>query len=475
MIARLGKMVRRVRAGGLGRNGLFSLGQSVVAIICIFLSYRMLVEREGIESLGLWSLLMLFGGVASSFDVSGASALARSVARHGLDFAEHERATVIHTVLLTSIAVNGVFVALLLLAAPALLAHMITPSQWADAWRLFPWIAALMLMTPLAVGVSSAIDGHMRADIRAVLASTAAAIGLAIAALAIPRWGLPGFALAQTVQQAIVIVGGWLVLRRRVDRLGWLPTKWRQTIFRRTTGYALRLNVIGALSLLLEPLTKYCINLSGGTAAVGVYELAARLAMQARNLVISSTTPLIPAFAMAETSGDSYFASLLHRAQRYTNVAALTVTLISLSAAPFMCLVILREVSVEVLRFNALLALGWSINIFSLALYLAAQGQGMLRWNMLSHATIGVVIVASAMLLMPSFGSEGVVIGVAAGLIAGAVVTVSGNAWSFGLRAQFARELPVVMILALIIVASCGTMWGGADQIANFFNHWPHS
>ena len=423
MKALLKRGAQHIRTGGLGRNAIFSMGQSVVSIVCLFLSYRVVIGYEGIESLGLWSLLMLFGGVAGSFDISGAAALARSVARHGQDFFDHTQASVIHTVLLTSVAINGVFVAVLLASAPALLSHMIAPSQWEEAWRLLPWVAVLMLMTPLAIGISAAIDGHMRADIRAVLVSIAAVVGLVVAVIAIPHWGLSGFALAQAVQQTTVIVGGWLILRRRVPGLGWLPTKWRRVIFRSTTGYALRLNVIGALSLLLEPLTKYCINLSGGTSAVGIYELAARLAIQVRNLVLSSTTPLIPAFAMAKASSDPYFASLLHRSQRYSNLAALAVALITLFAAPIMCLVMLDHVSVDVLRFNALLALGWSVNLFSLPLYLAAQGQGTLRWNMLSHATVGAVIVAATILLMPSFGSEGVVMGVAAGLMAGAFVT----------------------------------------------------
>ncbi len=333
-------------------------------------------------------------------------------------------------------------------------------------------VAALMLVTPLAIGISASIDGRMRADIRSVLVSIAAMSGLVVAIFAIPRWGLPGFALAQAVQQAVVIGGGWLILRRHVAGLGWLPTQWRHAIFKSTTGYALRLNVIGALGLLLEPLTKYCINLSGGTAAVGIYELAARLAIQVRSLVISATTPLIPAFAMAKASSDPYFVTLLHRAQRYANFAALTVALITLFAAPLMCLVMLDHVSEEVLRFNALLALGWSVNLFSLPLYLAAQGQGLLRWNMLSHASIGIVIAAATIFLMPQFGSQGVVIGVAAGLIVGNVVTIAGNATTFAVRPAIARELPAMLALGLIIAAACGAMWAEAGQIAHIFDIW---
>jgi len=472
MIASFHSAVQRIRAGGLGRNAVFSMAQSIVSLVAIFFSYRIVIAHEGIASLGLWSLLMLFGGVASSFDVSGASALARSVARHDQDFVDHARAAVIHTVLLTSVAINALFVAVFLALAGTLISHMIAPEQLREAWHLLPWVAVLMLTTPLAIGISASVDGHMRADIRSVLVSAAAVSGLIIAIFAIPRWGLSGFALAQVVQQAVVIFGGWFVLRRYVPGLGWLPTQWRRAIFRSTTGYALRLNVIGALSLLLEPLTKYCINLSGGTEAVGIYELAARLAVQIRSLVISATTPLIPAFATAKALNDPYFESLLHRAQHYSNIAALAVALTTLLAAPFMCIVMLDRVSDEVLRFNALLALGWSINLFSLPLYLAAQGQGILRWNMLSHATIGAFIILATTFLMPQLGSEGVIVGVAAGLIAGTVVASAGNAKTLAAGLATARELPAMLLLALIICAACGAVWLGAGQIADTFNMW---
>lgn len=462
----LATLRHRLATRGVGRNGLFSMGQSLITIICVFLSYRLLIADAGLASLGLWSLLMVFGGVAASFDVSGASALARSVARHDQEFPDTTRASVIHTVLLTSVAINALLVMALLAVAPAALPGLIAADQLAAAWALMPWVAAVMVTTPLAIGVSSSIDGLMRADQRAMLASAAAIIGLAVAWIAIPRIGVVGIAVAQCVQQGVVIAGGWLILRRHIAGLGWLPLRWRQSVFRRTTGYAVKLNLIGVLGLLLEPLTKYCINAAGGTTAVGIYELAARLAVQLRNLVVSSTTPLIPAFAEGAGAGDARFADLLHRAQGYVVYAALAVALLSLIAAPIMCLIILGEISVAVLRTNALLALGWSINIFSLPLYLAAQGQGVLRWNMMSHAVIGLAVILSSILLVPIVGVTGVVVGVALGLVAGAVVTMVGNAHMFALGRALRRDIMPMLATAALITALCGLTWWIAPIIA---------
>ena len=64
------------------------------------------------------------------------------------------------------------------------------------------------------------------------------------------------------------------------------------------------------------------------------------------------------------------------------------------------------------------------------------------------------------------------VIGVAAGLVAGNAVTIAGNATAFAVRPALVRELPSMLALAAIIAAACGAMWGGAEQIAHIFNTW---
>lgn len=428
---------KRVSTQGLGRNSLLSMGQSLTTIICVFLSYRFLIAEEGLAGLGVWSLLMVFGGVASTFDVSGASALARSVARHNIDFADVARPEVVHTVLITSMVINGVMVVLFVAILPLVLPSVIATDQMAQARQLIPWVAGLMLVTPLAVGLSASIDGIMRADKRAILASVAAICGLAVAVVAIPQMGLIGIALSQAVQQCIVIIGGWLILRGHISGLGWLPLRWKAIVARRTMSYALKLNMTGALGLLFEPLTKLCINHAGGSMAVGIYELASRLVVQLRGLIIASASPLVPAFA-ATNVVDPAFVGLLTKAQRYSIFAAGMVALSSVIAAPVMSFIILGHVSTEVIQVNAVLAFGWALNLFSVPLYIAAQGQGALRWNIISHSAMAVIVIFST-IFIPLLNEVAIIFGVAIALTFGSVITIFGNINLFRLKGFYGK------------------------------------
>ena len=459
-------LLRSLRSPGVARNGLFSALQSLTTIVCVFLSYRILIAEAGLSGLGLWSLLMMFAGMAQTFDVSGASALARSVARHEHETPEARLAEVVHTVLLTSCAINAVLMLVLLAAAPAAIDALVAPESKGAAFALLPWVAVIVLTLPLSVGVAAAIDGTGRADQRAQLMAGAAVAGLAVAWIAIPMLGLVGLAIAQLCQQGLVVAGGWILLRRHVPGLGFAPRRWRRSVFLKTTGYAVRLNTAGVLVLLFDPLVKFCLNAIGGLSALGIYELASRLVVQIRALVIGATTPLIPAFAASAALDQHRFDSLLGRSMNFASLAAPGVAVATLAAAPIMSIVILGSISVPLLQATAVLALGWSLNILSLPLYLAAQAGGLLRWNMMSHVVQSIAVVLATVLIVPVLSTNGVLIGVSAGLVLGAAVTIVGNARPFGATPALLRAAPRMSAASVLVALGCLASWLVAPLVA---------
>ena len=102
--------------------------------------------------------------------------------------------------------------------------------------------------------------------------SASAVIFLTASWLLVPRLGIVGFGAAQLIQQVAILVLGWLVLRRHVADLGWMPYRWRRDVFAETTGYAVKLNGIGIVQLMFEPLAKFAFNHVGGPGLVALYE-----------------------------------------------------------------------------------------------------------------------------------------------------------------------------------------------------------
>src|SRR5690606_482390 len=105
---------------------------------------------------GVWSLLLAGASIARVGDVSGASALARFVATSPAEDADH-RVDLVHTVMLTSLALNATLGLALWLAAPLILPLFIPAAYLPEAELLVPYVIASFVLGSLAVAATSGL------------------------------------------------------------------------------------------------------------------------------------------------------------------------------------------------------------------------------------------------------------------------------------------------------------------------------
>lgn len=450
-----GQSLHRFAVGSVSRNGLFALGQSLTVTVCLFLAYRLVIAHVGLDRFGVWSLLLAGSAFARIGDISGGGALARFVALAGRDGCEAPPRNLVHTVILTSLMLNGLIGLAIWIAAPVGLPLFIAPEYLAEAQSLIPYVVASMVIGALAIAVTSGIDGAQRADQRAIIVSVTSLVFLLACMLLVPRWGVIGFGAAQVLQQAAMLALGWLVLRRYVHGLGWLPRYWQRAAFVETTGYAVKLNAIGIMGLMFEPLAKFTFNHAGGPGLVALYELASRLVIQIRSLVIAAATPLVPAFAAHSGTDDLGFQSLLRKTTRMTALAAIGATLTTLTGIPVISLIVLGKFSSELVFLTAALTAGWSLNILVVPIYFAAQAVDVLRWNFASHAIIAISVVVGTFLLVPGFGYPGLVSAIIAGLVASMLTVLFGNAHALHMTKPIWQLRWTLFSASIAIIASC--------------------
>jgi O-antigen/teichoic acid export membrane protein len=367
-------------------------------------------------------------------DVSGAGALSRFVAMRSPDNGPGHTRNVVHTVMLTSFGLNTVLAFAFYMFAPLVLPRFIAPEYLGEALALLPFVVGTMVLGSLSIAVSSAIDGAQRADQRAVVLVVAALIFLFSSWLLIPQYGVIGFGIAQVVQQIVILVLGWHVLRRHVSDLGWMPFHWRRDVFGETAGFAIKLNAIGVVGLLFDPLVKFAFNHTGGPGLVAIYELASRLVVQMRGFVIAAATPLVPAFAAHSDSSDVVFRRTLENSIRFISFASVGVALGAVIGAPIVSLIVLEKLSPEMLIMSTVLTFGWAINVLAIPFYFAAQGQGYLRWNFASHVLIAAWVVVGVFLPITVFGHNGLLISTVFGLALSTPVVIFGNSHLLGIH-----------------------------------------
>jgi O-antigen/teichoic acid export membrane protein len=442
----------------LRRNVLAVFFQTTATALCLFLSYRILVEELGVGVLGIWSLLLSMSALLRAADVSGSSALSRFLAMSP-DKRPGELAPVISTLVLTSLAINLVLALIFYVAAKAGISYFMKSEFSAAAHGLLPWIAVLFLLSSMATAIAAGLDGLQRADIRAYIMSGSAVLSLLVTWLLVPRLQATGFAIAQATQQAIIICLGWIMLRRHVSDLGMLPASWSTAILRKTLPFTLSLNLTGIAAMLFEPLAKFALNSSGGPVLVGHFEVANKACAMLRGFAVAAAVPLVPAFATYSDSSDPQLAARISKAHRWYSAFAVIVAVAASAAGPLVSFLVLGKLEFAVVQMAAILAAGWSINLLAAPTYMAAQGQGLMRWNIASHFLLGACVVAGVYFTSAPFVSP-VVWAITVGLVLGSLVIVAGNIRAMGNGRLLKPDFPRLFGAAAACVAvAFSTLW----------------
>ena len=389
--------------------------QSAAAIAALFLSYRLVVQGLGREALGLWSLLTALTLVIRLFDPTGAATIGRFVAIARKEVASAEQgspsgAAYIDTALVLLMLLYGTLALLAFIPVGWLLENQLDdPARLASALHVLPFLLCLMVVSVIAATNSDAIDGIGRADVRAGIMIVSYFVQLALVWWLLPRFQLAGFAIAQIGQYVFVTLAARGFLRRHIDELGWFPRHARRGVVRELIGYGTKLQLAALASVAADPLLRLLINHYSGLSLLGIYELASKLVVQLRGLLVSTMMPLIPQFAnrgVAMGDGDR---ALFHRMNRIVAAGAAAIAVAAVAASPIVGLFTIGHIDTQLILVTALLAAGYFANTLGLIHYLQAQASGRLRWNIIGQFSIGITTMTVGPLLTLWMGPVGVI------------------------------------------------------------------
>lgn len=409
------------KAKSISSNVLAVILQVIFNGVVLFVLYRYLYDKLGVEQIGIWSLVLATTSISRIGDMGLSAGVVRFVAQALGQGDERRAADIVQTVTLTI----GISMGLLLLLAYPLFTwalRYVLPLHSLDAaFSILPYALA-SLWTLLVVGViSGGLDGCMRMDLRSLLMGGSSLVYLGLTVLLVPRMGLRGVALAQFLQSAALMVSMWWVLRLRLPRLPWFPWRWKYELIRGMFSYGANFQVITFAGMLFDPIVKGLISRFAGVGALGYFEMANKLVLQGRSIIVEATRVLVPAVAALQERDQAGAADLFLRAHRLTFfVSALFYGSLGMGLTVVNLLWLGRHEALFV-HFGLLMNLGWFVNTIMGPAYFANMGSGDLKQNVISHL---IVLAASPVLgagLGFWFSGVGVAMGTAVGLILGSL------------------------------------------------------
>lgn len=403
------------------RNVLAPVLNVLISGVVLFVLYRYLYDRLGIAEIGIWSLVLAAISVSRIGELGLSAGVVRFVAiAIGKD--ERQRAAdIVQTIVITLAVVMG---PLMFAAAPLfeLALRFLLPQQdVAIALEIVPIaLGSLWLMIIVSV-FSGSLDGCLRLDLRSMLTAVSQIIYLAFTLLLVPHFGLKGVAWAQLIQYALLLVGLWVALRLEMRELPVIPSRWNFSLLKEVFDYGVRFQVISVFNMLFEPLTKVIMSKFGGLEALGFYEMANRLILQCRAIIIEASRVMVPTVAALGNAPRRQARELFEKAYSINFYVAILLYGLLGIATTSICILWLGHRQDTFILFALVLNVGWFGNTLCGTSYFSNLGAGRLGTNMISHVLTSIISALASVLLAMVWGGTGVVVGVSIGLLGGAI------------------------------------------------------
>lgn len=224
------------------------------------------------------------------------------------------------------------------------------------------------------------LAGHELITHRNYVVLAGSGLYLVLAFLLVPRYSLLGLAYAQTVQTGACFLATWILLRRTIPELPFVPHRWDRRLFREMCGYGLHFQFITASQAAREPVTKALLAKFGGLAMTGLYDMASRWVFTFRELIVQANLVLVPTISGLRERDPEAIPAVYRASYRLVFFLGVPAFAFLLAVSPIVSHIWLGRCEPVFVFFVALLAAGWLVNILSNPAYVVDLGTGALRW-----------------------------------------------------------------------------------------------
>lgn len=435
-------------------NALYMLVRVLLSAVITFSLYRFLLQNLGAERLGVWALIIATTSIGNIGSLGLGGGLVKFIAAYEARNDVARMNALLHTAVISIAVVMCGVATVLYLFRESILTTVIPARLVPLAMSVFPLALLGLWVGMVAMTYQSFLEGRQQFAIT----STVVTIGIVVHALCaftlVPTNGLHGVVIANVISSAIVLVGMMLAVRLSSIDVKVLPRRWSSREFKQAFAYGASFQVIAIATMLFDPITKFLMGRFGSISGLGYYEMASRLVLVIRQLLISMNSVIVPAVSnVAELS--IHRVHSMYRRNLDTILIVSSVLLLAPAAlAPLVSEVWLGQ-SQELFIFSTIaLSLGWFINTLSGPSYFFFLGQGDLTWVTISHVAIAIVNLVLGIGMGILWGTQGIVLAFVVALGVGSSVTIIAYSRSSHLQLNdlFDKASILVIINSVVIV-----------------------
>lgn len=360
-------------------NALTTLIQVTGNAAILFFLYRLLIRAIGIERLGIWSLVLATTSVVTLANQGFSTSIVKFVAKYAAREKSEDVCVLIETALISIGVALGLALIALYPAAKWILRLLLPPAAIGEAFTVLPFAVGSLWINVTGSILQAGLAGHELITECNYVELATSALYLAFAFWLVPQHGLLGLAYAQLTQSIAYFLATWYLLKRRAPTLSFIPSKWSRRLFREAASYGAQFQFITAAQALREPVTKALLTKFGGLTMTGLYDLAARLVVTARELIVQANQVLIPTVSSLQERDPDSLPIIYRESYRLIFFLAIPAFAFLVVVSPIVSIIWIGRYEPMFILFVALLAAGWLVNVLSNPAYVMDLGTGVLR------------------------------------------------------------------------------------------------
>jgi len=429
-----------------------SIVQVILSGIILFVLYRFLLMTIGVEQLGIWSIVLATTTVTHISNLGLSGSVVKFVAKY---IARAEFENVSHVIQTAALSLGGGMGVILLIVYPllqTLLEYIVPYSGLPDALSILPYALVSFWIVAIASIFQAGLDGCQRIDLRNILLIGGHLLYFGLALLWVPSYGILGLAYAQVFQASSVLIASWLLLRWALKVLPLVPCHWHRHLFFEMLSYGINFQLISIIRMLVDPLTKAMLSKFGGLAMVGYYEMAYRMLIQFRAIIVNANQVLVPVIAGLQEKTPEHIERIYKDSYRLLMYLILPFQAGLVVAIPFISKLWIGHYEQTFIIFAISIVIGFTINILSNPAYFANLGTGRLLWNTIDHIVVGVLNGFLGVIMGVYYGGMGVVVASVLATIAGSSVVVIAYHFEndISLKEIFPKEMSLLALSCVV-------------------------
>lgn len=319
----------------IAKNSIFNISRTLLTVPVVLLLTPYIISNLGKQEFGIWALVGVISSYAQLSDFGITESLIKFMAEYKARDDSVKLNQLINTAFSVYLILGIICCVLFLLVLPFVTESILSipPEFQVKANYLFR-IAVVLFFINMVMGVfGSLIIGFQRmgyTNLIAMLSTLITAFGTVF--FISQGYGLSGLVYNNVIVTGFTICANLVVAKRLFPQLFFNPfIYFNRDILRTIFGFSWKVQLTNLTQLMVYQLDRVLLSHYVGLEAVSYYEIANRIATQARGLIATIFSPMSPA------------ASALHAVDYHHKIAGLykrAFKYMSITAVPFMMLII---------------------------------------------------------------------------------------------------------------------------------------